>query len=213
MANIVKWLLPKEKRIFEMLSSQSKIAVECANELKDFIADYESIERKDRKLECSKIKEKEEDGDRFLHDIMLHIYEKSSSIPDKDELKEIAKGIEDIIDSMNAIASKLVIYGVERIDKNLPRTVGLLVQIVSEISSAIDDIRHLRNFEKHLANTTRLEKQADDFHEESIAELFHYYKASHDLIKYKELYDILENAINKCKGITGTIENIKIKNS
>lgn len=212
MANIVKWLIPKEKRIFEMLSAQSKVAVECANELKSFIESYESIERKDRKPKCRKIKEKEEDGDRFLHDIMLHIYEKSS-IPDKDELKAIAKDIEDVIDSMNAIASKLVIYGVERIDKNLLRTIGLLVQIVSEISSAIDDIKHLRNFEKHLANTTRMEKQADDFHEESIAELFHYYKASHDLIKYKEIYDILESAINKCKDVTGMIENIKIKNS
>lgn len=195
MKNIMRWLMPKEDKILGMLAMQSSNLLEAAAELKNFVDTYPNVERKDRKSRYELIKAIRQKGLEIKKELMAKAGKSSS---DNSEMRQIAAVLDDILDLISGAASKFVVLGIERVDDYTKKFIDVIADAAAEMNSAIPDLKNQRNAKKHYEKILNLEREANDIYEEALSELFHFYKNSIDIIKYKELYDIFKMIAGKC---------------
>ena len=194
-----------------MLASQAENAMEGAKELKNLIENYSDIERSERKARAYAIKKIELKGDEISKKIFERLNKNFRAPIDRSQIQQIAILLDDIIDLINATASRFVILSIERIDENITKLVNLTNSIVHEVNASIADLKKMKNIKEHCKKLCELEREADEIYQSALSDLFHYYKNSIDIIKYKEIYELLESAIDKCKDIANVIEGIAVK--
>lgn len=182
-------------------------------ELANLITDYHKYEITERKIKARNIRYIENKIDELTRGIMRDLEQNIRTPIDKKDIERIATFIDDIADLIDAVASRLIIFGIERIDEYTEKLVKIANNAVSEVN---DCILNLRNLKKKDINTTKireLEKEAGNLYDEAIAELFHFYKNSIDIIKYKEIYELLEKIVDKCKDMANVIDIVLIKHN
>lgn len=207
MKRIMHWLVPKDHKFFEMLAEQSENAIEAAKELKNFIDNYSDFERSERKSRIHVIKNIEVKGDEITQEIIEKL-NKASRVPiGKEDIRQMAILLDDIPDLINAVASRFVVLSIERIDDYIIKLVDIINNIVNEVNKAISDLKRLKGAEEHYVKIIGFEKEADEVYQEALSELFHFYKNSIDIIKYKEIYELLEKIADKCKDVANIIKN------
>ena len=213
MANIMHWLVPKEEKFFEMLTEQAENALEGARELKNFVNNYSKFERSERKSRANVIKAIEHKGDEITHKIIEGLNKTFITPIDKEDIHEMAVLLDDIIDLINAVALRFVLLGIERIDDFIVKLVGIILNSVTEVNKSVMDLRKLKDMREHYIKIHSLENEADEVYHEALSELFHFYKNSIDIIKYKEIYELLERITDKCEEVTHVIESIVVKHA
>lgn len=213
MKRIMRWLVPKEEKFFQMLAEQSENALEGANELKSLVDDYSNLERGDRKASVYSIKKLENKGDEISRRVFERLNKNFRTPFDKEDIHEMAVILDDIMDLIDAVASRFVILSIERIEQPIIKLLDKAYSGVSEVNKSISDLRKLKHMEEHCNRIYAIEKEADDIYHEALSELFHFYKNSIDIVKYKEIYELLESIADKCKDIADVIKGIEIKHS
>ncbi len=213
MVNIMHWLIPKEDKFFEMLIEQSENVLEGAKELKNFVENYSGFERSERKSKSKAIKNIEHKGDDITHKIIEKLNKTFITPIDKEDIHKTAVLLDDAIDLINAVAQRFVLLGIERVDKHITNLVGIIHDAASELNKSILDLRKLKNMREHHVKIHSLENEADDIYHEALSELFHFYKNPIDVIKYKEIYELLEEVTDKCEDVADIIENIVVKHA
>ncbi|MDP3766104.1 MAG: DUF47 family protein [Nanoarchaeota archaeon] len=213
MANIMHWLVPKEEKFFDMLTEQSENALEGAKELKDFVHNYTKFERSERKARAQVIKKIEHKGDEITHKIIENLNKTFITPIDKEDIHQMAVLLDDVMDLINAVALRFVLLGIERIDIFIVKLVDIILNSVTEVNKSIMDLRKLKDMREHYIKIHSLENEADEVYHEALSELFHFYKNSIDIIKYKEMYELLEKITDKCEEVTHVIESIVVKHA
>ena len=208
---MMHWLMPKEKEFFEMIAQQSENAVEAAKELKNFVDNYHKFERKERKLRVQTIKNIESKGDELTYSIILKVNKSFRAPIDKEDIRKIVVLLDDLIDLINTAASRFVIFNIERIDSYIIKLIEIILSAVSEVNKGVADLKKLKVAEGRHSKIKNLEKEADEVYNEALSELFHFYKNSIDIIKYKEIYELLEMIVDKCQDVSNVIEDIITK--
>ncbi|MBI3027607.1 DUF47 domain-containing protein [Candidatus Woesearchaeota archaeon] len=211
MVSIMRWLLPKEEKFFEMLSEQAQNVLEGAKGLKDFVSDYEKLERSGRKSNVQSIKSIEHKGDEIAHNILEGLDKTFITPIDKEDIHKMTVLLDDVIDLINAVAARFVLMGVERIDKHIIKLADLILNAVGELNKSIVDLKRLKDMKEHYIRMHSIENEADEVYHDALSDLFHYYKNSIDIIKYKEIYELLEKITDKCEDVTHVIESIVVK--
>ena len=212
MKRIMQWLAPKEKKFFEMLAEQSQNVLEASKELKIFVDDYSNLERGERKTRAYVIKRIEQKGDDISKRIFEMLNKDIRMHSNGQGIKRTAVLLDDIADLINAVASRFVILGIERIDKPMLKLIDIANAAVIEVNKIILNLKKLKKMEEQL-KVYDLEREADDIYHEALSELFHFHKHSIDIIKYKEIYELLEAIIDKCKDVSNAVEDIVAKHS
>ncbi|MBI2660555.1 DUF47 family protein [Candidatus Woesearchaeota archaeon] len=213
MASIMHWLVPKEEKFFDMLGEQAENALEGAKELKNFISNYDKLDKGERKSKAQSIKIIESKGDDITHKIMEGLNKTFITPIDKEDIHQMAVLLDDVIDLINAVALRFVLLGVERTDSHINKLADIILACATELNKSILDLRKLKSMNEHYVKIHSLENEADDVYHEALSELFHYYKNSIDIIKYKEIYELLEKITDKCEEVTHVIENIVVKHA
>ena len=213
MKKILHWLMPKEEKFFEMLAEQSENALDAAKQLKDFINDYHKLEKSERKARAQSIKKLEHKGDDLSHGMMDKLNKTFVTPIDKEDIHQMTVLIDDLVDLIDAVALRLVLLGIERIDDYINRLAGIILEAVGEVNKHVADLRKLKYSKDHYVRIHTLENEADDVYHEALSQLFHYYKNSIDIIKYKEIYELLEKVTDKCEDITHVIEAVVVKHA
>ena len=213
MKKILHWLVPKEKEFFELLAGQSANALEGAKELKIFISDYDNLERGERKARAYAIKNIENNGDDAAKKIFDRL-DKSFRAPiDKEDIQRMAVLLDDISDLINDAASRFIILSIERIDTHIVKLAGMAFDAVAEVDKSVLSLKKLKDMESHCAKIRSLEKAADKAYDEALSELFHFYKNSIDIMKYRDVYGLLEEIMGKCKDVANALDSIAAKHA
>jgi len=213
MANIIHWLLPKEEKFFEMLAEQSENAVEAAKELKLFVSEYEKLSRSERKSKLHAIEILERKGDEILHKIIEKLDKTYMSPIDKEDINKIAMLLHDLTDLTSHAALRLVILSIERINDNITKLVSIVESSVVEINKSVFDLKKPKDMKEHYSKIHSLRNEAKEAYHEALSELFHFYKNSVDIIKYKDIYELLESAARTCESATRIIQSVVAKHS
>lgn len=205
---MIHWLIPKEKKLFEMLTEQSENTLEAAKELKNFVGNYDKFERSERKSKANAIKMIAHKNDEIRHRIIEKLNKTFITSIDKDYIRQIAILLDDVTDLISAVSLRFVILSIERIDDYILKLVDIIHSVAGELNKIVLNLKKIKNIKEHYARIHGLEDEADEIYHEALSELFHFYRNSIDIIKYKEIYEFLEKIIDKCEDVANVIEDM-----
>jgi predicted phosphate transport protein (TIGR00153 family) len=202
--------LPREDEYFLLFSQMSEKIEEAALILIEMMAEGAG----DLEPFTKRIKEAEHACDDLMHKITNKL-DKSFITPfDREDIYTLSIALDDICDYIDAGARAVMMYGITEFNdhsRNLARIIG---ELAVEIHAAVGVMNKPNGINRHYVEVHRLENEADDIFFKAIGELFN----SPDidpitLIKWKELYEILENATDRCESVANIIESIVLKHN
>lgn len=203
-----KKLIPTEGKFFEMWGQGAKILLEGAKVLSEMASNQESI-----KNGATRLERLEHDADVLTHEILIKL-DKSFITPiDREDIHQLTLALDDCMDFIEAATERMVLYGINEITPAWKNLVDVLVKQAEEIDKVIPLIAEFK-YEKvipHLAEINRLENMADKVLRGVYAELFNGQMAPLDVMKWRDIYDNLETATDKCEHVAGIIEGIVLK--
>lgn len=205
-----EWIIPQDKRFFDMLEGESNNVLNGSKALLDMLKNYESINTKQQK-----IKDIEHNGDSIVHGIFEELNKTFITPIDHEDISSLASAFDDVLDRIDGVASRLVLYEINRPEDDMIRLIEILVEQTEELNNAIMGLRNIKNpkeIERRCVEVNRLENLADDIYKNAVAELFKR-KDAIEIMKLKEIYECLENAIDMCEDAANVISDIVVKNS
>ncbi len=212
MPNIIKWLLPREYKFFDMLKGHSSVMVEASRELKSFIGEYHNLSQISKKNLVKGLKDIEHKGDDSTHNILI-LLDKAFITPiDKEDIHKLTMLIDDVIDLIYAAAVKIHIFDLKNMDEFIVKLAGTILRIVSKTDELFLKIVKLNHMSQIYIDVHSLENEADEILYNALSELF----KSKDpiyIIKYKEVYEILGAITDKCEDIANVIESVVVKHA
>ena len=212
MVNLVNWLLPKEKKFFLMLRDQASNVVDGANEFKNLIDNYNSLSDVKRKELVKKIKEIESKGDNIVHNIIGSLDKAFITPIDKEDIHRLSMLLDDAIDFIYATSIRLTIFKINRIDDNIRKLADIILETVKKIELGVIGVSKLKSMNRFYIDIHTLENKADDIYHEALGDLFNK-KDPIEIIKYREIYEYLENITDRCEDIANVIESIVVKHA
>jgi hypothetical protein len=205
---ILSWLIPQEKHFFDMIEQQSENVLTGVDALVDMLEHYTDIDTK-----REKIKKIENDGDKMVHDIFTELNKTFITPIDREDISKLVCSLDDILDNLEAVAERLVIYNIKKPPIYMLEFAQTLRKTTYNVNEGISLLRNfkeatqIRGFCKEV-NT--LENEGDALLRKATAELFNK-KDAVEIIKIKELYEDLEAAIDRCEDVADVIGDILVK--
>ncbi|MBL7054886.1 DUF47 family protein [Candidatus Woesearchaeota archaeon] len=213
MQRLIKWFIPKEEKFFHMLKAQSENALNGVKELKKLVFQYSKLSAEEKKEIVRHIKELEHKGDDIAHNLIKDLDASFITPLDKEDIHRLCGLLDDIADHTDRIARRLVLFNIENIDNFVKNMAEILVDAVSEVDKAILHLKKLQNMDDFYIKIHSLENQSDKIFHTALSTLFRDNKDPVNIIKLKDIYQILEGTIDKCEDIASRIESIVIKHA
>lgn len=213
MQNLFRWILPQEKKFFDMLKKQAEIATEGAKELRFLIHNFSKLSEGKRIYIIRKIERTEHNGDEIAHNTIETLNKTFITPIDREDIYQATVLLDDVIDTINDAAEKFIILGIKRVDKTMIELAEIIWKCTVEIDKGITNLKKMKNVKEHYVNVHTLENEADSINSEAIAKLFNNEKPAVEIIRLKEIYEILELAIDKNEDVANIIENIVVKHA
>jgi len=158
------------------------------------------------------VKAAEHEGDRITHDLIRLLNTQYVTPFDREDIYDLAKEIDDVVDYMENASDLLGLYKVEsRLDASLEQC-KVLVQSAEHLHSALADLKQLRRADQHVIEVKRLEDEGDRIVRSGIAALFENTTDPLVVIRWKDILEALEDAIDSCETAADLVGNIVVKN-
>jgi predicted phosphate transport protein (TIGR00153 family) len=206
-------MIPKNGLFFDLFSEDTANLVEQA---KVFSELFRTTDKEKQQDIIRKVRELENKGDEITHTIFLELGSNFITPFDREDIHSLATSIDDIADYVHGTASRIQLYNVQTFTKTMVLMTEVLLKQVTEIDTALKDLRHMRNRQRvrdAIVRINSLENHADDLFDEAIARLFAESTEALELIKMKEVLSNLETATDKCEDVANVLESILVKNS
>lgn len=202
-------LLPKEDEYFTLFSQMTAKMQEASNALVEMVqgdpANFEIVTKK--------IKDAEHGCDAITHEITTKLNKSFITPFDREDIFALSVSLDDVIDYIDAAARAILMYDIKEITDHAKHLAKVIQTLTIEINSAISMLKKPNNMNQHIVEIHRLENEADDVYFRAIGELFHNSPDVLSVIKWKELYEILESATDKCENVANIIESIMLKHT
>ena len=207
--SILSKVVPREVKFFDLFD---EIAVKIEEGLAAFrgmLVDVPHMEEHSRKL-----KSLEHEADELVHGTMDFLNSTFITPIDREDIQGLVKKMDDVIDLAQGAAQRLWLYEIHEIHPDLPKMAGVLVAAFGEVHMAIHEMRNIKNIaaiKKHCIEVNRLENEGDFIISSAVARLF---KEGNDplyVMKWKEIFEIVEAAIDSCEDVANIVEGIVVK--
>jgi len=205
--------MPKEERFHELLSEDTRNLVK-AMRVFETIATSTSLE--ERQVRAVELKAIEHEGDAITKQIFLALNSTFITPFDRDDIREIASSLDDVLDYIEGVAKSFVVFELRESPAALRQFAFILREMADEMDRMTSLIWDLSEAQKIHAGTVRiseLENQADALYTTVIGELFKTGGNPIEIMKWKEVYENLEAACDACKDYTHAIGNVVLKNA
>jgi uncharacterized protein len=212
---LVRFFMPKEERFHELLDRDTTHLMSAARLFKE-IADSSSLE--DRRVKVVALKALEHDGDILTKSIFEALNSTFITPLDREDIRSIASDLDDILDYLEGVAQYLVLFEIAESPEPLRQLASIIVSMVDEIHKATGLVWDLANEKAIQASIVRisvLENEADAIYFTVLADLFRPGNGKNpvEIMKWKEIYQGLEDACDECKDYTHILGNVVIKNA
>lgn len=201
--------LPNEFNFFDLFAEQADHAVEAANLFKELVSKG-AIEEASLK----KIQDIEHQGDEATHAIIEQLNKTFITPFDREDIHALTKELDDVIDMINTIVSRLKIYKISHVDKHLVEFASVIQESVCAVAHAVKGLRNLKNSKsiiESFVEVNRLENVGDSMRDSVLAELFENEKDPIAVIKWKEIYQDAETVLDICEDVAHVVESILVK--
>ncbi len=200
--------IPRERRFYDLFERQAATIVHAASLLERALADVANLPACQRE-----IKALENQGDEITHEIVRTLNRTFVTPFDYEDIYALASGLDDILDYIEEVADTANLYGITTIPEPACELANLLAQAVVQLEQAIGKLEFGRGNGEHSAEVHRLEDAGDSTSRRAIAELFRGQHQPLEVIKLKDLYGLLEDALDRCETVANVLEGITTKNA
>jgi predicted phosphate transport protein (TIGR00153 family) len=212
---LIRWLLPREERFHDLFSEHTRNLVRAAEV---FLAIATTDKPDVRQLRLVDLKAIEHAGDQITRRIFEALNSTFLTPLDREDIRSLAVDIDDVLDYLEGIAQFLVLFEPKEGPEALARFAQILLELVQQIdivTGLVWDRRDAAKIQAGMVRISELENQADGLFLAVLGNLFRRengYDAI-EVLKWKEIYQGLEDACDKCKDFTHVVGNIVIKNA
>ena len=206
-----KRLIPKKDVFFDHMEA---LAGKAAEIVVAFRAQLQHPD--DAQVRLAAVKEIEHEADRILHTTIADLHRTFVTPLDRNEISTICKRLDDIIDLVEGAAMRVYHYEIREVRPPLTALLDVLdrqVAALREGLAALHDLRHPAPLRECIVKVHTLENEADDILRPAIGNLFREEKDPRLILKWKEIYEHVEKATDRCEDVADHIENVLLEYS
>lgn len=204
-------LLPKDTVFFDLFEGLARHAVSSAEHLRRLAKHYP--EQQDDHVQ--RIRDEEHAADDLAHQALDRLDRTFITPFDREDIHELIGGLDDIIDNIDALAKRFALFHIETMETDFQKQADVLVQATVTLSEAVHRLRKSRKLSElsdKLIAIHHSESVGDDNHHAAMSRLFDGNTDALHVLKWKELYDLIEDTIDNCEDVGNTLERIVLKN-
>jgi len=199
---------PHKEKFFDLFRQSAENTAQGAKVLNEMLDHYDNPQESWKKL-----KDIEHEGDRITHRTIRSLNQTFLTPIDGEDIHALTTALDNVTDAIEAAASRMVLF---KIDRPTPESLELCETIVTATEQLVKAVSHmprLDDIDEYCIEINRLENTADDIYRRAIGNLFSNGTSPLDVIKWLDIYEILESATDRCEDVANILETIGLKNS
>ena len=208
MARLSQVFVPKDREFFDLFEEAALNVARAAEMLQEMLAAFPERASLARDILLA-----EQEGDRITHDIFSRLNQTFVTPIDREDIIELAKALDDVTDLTEEVADYLVLYKIEAPMDPAERLTTILKDACQQIVKAMPRMRNFEDISHFVVEIHRLENDGDRAVREGIASLFDKGVDPMVVIRWKDIFERLEEAIDAAEHVADVLESIVIKNS
>ncbi len=204
-------LMPREEPFFELFDQAAANVVQGAKVLKEMVTDFSKAEDK-----AAVAIEIEHRGDSILHEVFKRLNNTFITPLDREDIHMLIGGLDDIIDYIESTCDRLLLYKVNEPTEEALEFAEVVLRATEQVQIAVTNLNDLRNIRKVLDPCVRVndfENEGDRINRRALQRLFSGAMEPLEALKWREIYDHFESAIDKCEDVAHILESIVVKNA
>ena len=205
------FLIPKEFGFFDVFDQHAATCVEGSQILLDMLDHFGDAPAKTRRL-----KDVEHKADEITHHTVEMLHKTFVTPIDRDQIHQLISDMDDVMDLIDGSARRMMLYGVTEIPADLKELAKILHHSTLELQKAVKCLRDLKNAPQILKSCieiNKLENDGDAIRDAAMAKLFKEEKNAVQVLVWKEIYETIETAIDKCEDVANVIEGVVLENA
>jgi len=202
-----RWI-PREEKFFEMFEAAARNIVRGAQLLQELMEHYQNPEK-----QAEVILEVENIGDTITHDIIHKLNQAFITPIDREDIYALSSALDDVLDLIEAVSDRMIMYKITETTEIAKRLSDIIYKSAEEIMKGVYLLRTVGDVRPCCIEINRLENEADRIARDAVAELFEKERDPIAILKWKEIYEHLEEATDRCEDVANILENIILKHS
>jgi uncharacterized protein len=199
---------PQNREFFSLLSAGSSNAVEISRLLVELLDRFPD----DGAALIRQIKDREHDGDRITHDLVDLLNRTFVTPFDRDDMYRLATVVDDVCDHVDEAADNLALYGVKHVPDAAKAQADVILRSVIKLDEAMSRLEGFKDSRQQLIELRALEDEGDRLVRDAVAALFRSGQDPISIIRWKDIHEQLEAAVDACENAADVLEAILVKN-
>ncbi|HZN15829.1 MAG TPA: DUF47 family protein [Acidimicrobiales bacterium] len=202
-------LVPTDDRFFDLFSAAAENAAECSRRLRDLLSsDFTDLASKhERIIEC------EQRGDELTRTIVTRLNTTFVTPFDREDIHALAEELDDVVDDMMAVSHRLQLASLDQPLPELRDQAEVLVAMADETVALMHRLESMKNVQPHLDAIDKLESEGDALYRRTLARLFSGEFDALDVLRWKDIVEALEAALNTLEDVSNVVESIVLKHA
>jgi len=204
-------IIPRDQEFFVLFEKAAANIVEGAERLKELLEQFDDLRERVKGIE-----EIEHKGDSLTHEMVKKLNTSFVTPIDREDILALASSLDDVIDLIDAAATRLLLYKVGSVTPHAKELGFLILKSVQELHKGITHLPSSKGRDhvyEHCVEVNSLENEADRVCRDAIAYLFENEKDPIAILKWKEIYETLETATDRCEDAANVLEGVALKNA
>ena len=205
------WFMPREDNFFELFESAAKNAHAASCELLELLEKFDDV-----KGRAKRIKDIEHAGDKITHDAIERLNRTFITPMDREDIHELICRVDDIVDLVDTAAHRIVLYKIEKPTEasiELTRCLKHATSVIVEVMPLLRDMKNARAIGQKCIAIQTQENEADRLMQQALAQLFDRHHDPIEIIKWKDIYEEIESATDRCEDVANVLDAIVLKNA
>lgn len=201
-------LIPREKVFFDLFDQSAENLLNAARAYREMVTNFGDAARAH-----VLIAELEHKGDEITHEIVKRLNTTFVTPIDREDIHQLANDLDDVLDLIEAAADNLLLHGIEQPTPDALAQSETLLKVVESVAGAIKHLRDFKRLEPYWEDIHKLETEADRVYRRAIAQLFSGEHKAIDVLRWKEIYEDVEQATDACERVASHLEAIFLKHA
>jgi predicted phosphate transport protein (TIGR00153 family) len=204
-------ILPKDDKFYDYFEKCAQQVVQGAVGLDELLRNFTDVQ-----IKTKQIKDIEHEGDIITHDTIESLNRTFITPLDREDIHDLITSLDDVLDYIEACSERLFLFKIDKTTEEAVLISGVLLKTTRELEQGVRQLRRLKQADaiiKHCAEINRLENEGDYLNRAAVAKLFEPNNNPLEVIKWKEIYETMENAIDRCEDVANVLEGIALKNT
>jgi len=201
--------LPREEQYFTLFAQMTSYINDAARTLVEMLAHRDG----DYQEYVQRIKSIEHACDDLTHSVSTRLNQSFITPFDREDIYMMSKALDDVVDLIDGAARAVVMYDIHEVTEPAKQLAGVIQRMAMQLNEVVSILQKPKGVTERLVELHRLENEGDDIYHRAVAALFHDRGDPLEVLKWKDVYEKLEAAIDRCENVANIIEGVIIKHS